>query len=164
MELVMPQFGLFFWTVLIFLTIFFLLKKFAWKPILEALKEREKTIETSLKAAEQARLDMQKMTATNEKLLNEARLERDKILKEAHNAKENIVSEAKNQANIEANKIVQNARQEIELEKNAALSEMKNLAGKLAIDIAEKVLQSELESKPKQEALVQKMLSDIKLN
>jgi len=164
MELVTPQIGLIFWTSLSFLILMFLLKKFAWSPILGAVKEREVSIREALESADNARLEMANLQADNERILKEARIERDAMLKEARAMKENIVSEAKNKANAEADKLVAAAKVIIESEKNAAISELKDSVSALSIEIAEKVLRAELADSDKQKAYTEELLKDVKLN
>lgn len=158
------SFGLFFWQSLIFILLIFLLRKFAWKPILDAVNEREEGIKNALLSAEIARRDMQNLTSHNEKVLAEARVQRDVILKEAREIKEKIVAEAKAEAQIQAGKMIDQAKAAINSEKNAAMAELKNQVSTLSIDIAEKVLRNELADKASQTKLVEKMLGDVKLN
>ena len=158
------SFGLFFWQTLIFLLLIFLLKKFAWKPILDAVNEREEGIKNALLSAENAKRDMQNLKSDNEKLLAEARVERDVMLKEAREIKDKIVSEAKDEAQVQAGKMIEQAKAAINSEKNAAMAELKNQVSSLSIEIAEKVLRSELTDKTSQTKLVEKMLGDVKLN
>lgn len=158
------SFGLFFWQTLIFLLLIFLLKKFAWKPILDAVNEREEGIKNALLSAEIAKRDMQNLRSDNEKLLAEARVERDVILKEAREIKDKIVAEAKDEAQIQAGKMIEQAKAAINSEKNAAMAELKNQVSNLSIDIAEKVLRSELANKDSQTKLVTQLLGDVKLN
>ncbi len=158
------SFGLFFWQALIFLLLIFLLKKFAWKPILDAVNEREEGIKNALLSAEIAKRDMQNLKSDNEKLLAEARVERDVILKEAREIKDKIVSEAKDEAQVQAGKMIEQAKAAINSEKNAAMADLKNQVSSLSIAIAEKVLRSELADKDSQTKLVEKMLGDVKLN
>lgn len=164
MELVKPAIGLIFWMLLTFGIVLFLLKKFAWKPILTIIKEREKSIADALESAEHAKREMKNLKAGNEKLLAEARLERDKILKEAGDIRDSLITEAKSKAKVEADKIISSARETINNEKNAALAELKNQVASLSIDIAEKILRSELSNEDKQKALVSTLLQDVKLN
>ena len=158
------SFGLFFWQSLIFLLLIFLLRKFSWKPILDAVNEREEGIKNALLSAEIAKRDMQNLKSDNEKLLAEARVERDVILKEAREIKDKIVSEAKDEAQVQAGKMIEQAKAAINSEKNAAMAELKNQVSSLSIEIAEKVLRSELADKESQTKLVEKMLGDVKLN
>lgn len=164
MELVLPQFGLFFWTIIIFLIFFFILKKFAWGFILKSLHEREQSIESSLKAAEVARSEMEKLTANNEALVRQARVERDAILREAKMASEKIVAEAKEKATKEASILLERAKSQINAEKMAALTAIKNQIGELSLQIAEKILKNELSNKAQHEQYIQSVISDIKLN
>lgn len=164
MDLILPSFGLVFWMTLTFLIVFFILKKFAWKPILKALGDREKSIQDALDSAEKAKEEMAKLQANNEKILQEARNERDKLLKEARETKDSIIAEAKTKAQSEAEKIMQSARESIQSEKNAAIVELKNQVATLSIDIAEKIIKSELSSDEKQKALVKNLLNDVNVN
>jgi F-type H+-transporting ATPase subunit b len=164
MELVKPAFGLVFWMFVSFGLILFLLKKFAWKPILAMLDEREKTIADALNSAQKAKEEMIALRSGNEKLLQEARNERDNLLKEARDAKEAIINEAKVKAGEEANKLLAIARENISNEKMAAITELKNYVATLSIEIAEKVLKQELADPNKQKELVQSLLKDTKLN
>ena len=158
------SFGLFFWQTLIFLLLVFLLKKFAWKPILDAVNEREEGIKNALLSAENAKREMQNLKSDNEKLIADARVERDVMLKEARDIKDKIVSEAKAEAQVQAGKMIEQAKAAINSEKNAAMAELKNQVSSLSIEIAEKVLKSELTDKASQTKLVEKMLGDVKLN
>jgi F-type H+-transporting ATPase subunit b len=158
------SFGLFFWQMLIFLLLIFLLRKFAWKPILDAVNEREEGIKNALLSAEIAKRDMQNLKSDNEKLLAEARFERDVILKEAREIKDKIISEAKEDAQVQAGKMIEQAKAAINSEKNAAMTELKNQVSSLSISIAEKVLREELSNKESQTKLVVQLLGDVKLN
>lgn len=164
MELIKPAFGLIFWMSISFLTLLFILKKFAWKPILDMLHERENNIAEALNTAKKAREEMATLKADNERLINEARLERDKMLREARDTKDSIIAEAKGKAQQEANKILNQTRETIQTEKNAALTELKNQVASMSIEIAEKILRAELSNDDKQKALVQNMLKDINMN
>lgn len=159
-----PEYGLIFWTLVSVLVVFFLLRKYAWKPILGALEERETSIEVSLQQAEKAREEMAKLTADNQKLLNEAKEERAKIIKEAKELGDKLVAEAKDKAAAEYGKKVAEATREIENQKVAAIAEVKNQAGTLAISIAEKLLKKELSNKSAQEALASELVDEFKLN
>ena len=158
------SYGLFFWQLIILLIVIFILGKFAWKPIVNALEEREKGISDALASAEKAKLEMARLTNENEQLLKEARVERDAILKEAKELKDKIVTEAKENAQVEGAKIIETAKREIEDQKLKALAEVKNQVSALSLDIARKVLNKEFEDQQKQEALVADMLKDVKLN
>lgn len=164
MELVLPQFGLFFWTLVLFLIIFFILKKFAWKPILNGIKEREDTIVNALKSAETARAEMANLKSENEKLLQEARIERDKLLKEARSMKEQIIAVGKEQAAIEAAKILETAKRQIESERRATLLELKNQVGQLSVDLAEKILKRKMEDEAQQLSFANDQIKDFNLN
>ncbi len=164
MDLLLPEFGLFFWTLLAFLIGFFLLKKFAWQPILSALAEREKGIADSIATAEKVRSEMNNMKSEHELLLNQAREERTLMLKEAKETKDKIVNEAKDAAKEEANKIMAEARQQIEFQKNAAIVDVKNQIGTLVIEVAEKVLRKELSNKDDQTNYIKKLAEEIRLN
>ncbi|MBO0330957.1 F0F1 ATP synthase subunit B [[Muricauda] lutisoli] len=158
------SFGLFFWQLLLFVALLFLLRKYAWKPILGAVEKREEGIKDALEAAEAAKKEMQNVTADSEKLLREAKVERDALLKEAREIKESIISEAKEQAQVEGDKMIKQAQATIESEKNAAVADIKAQVANLSIEIAEKVIKEELSDKGKQQKLVEDMLGDIKLN
>lgn len=164
MELIKPSIGLIFWMSISFLTLLFILKKFAWKPILNMLHEREQNIAEALNTAKKAREEMASLKADNERLLNEARLERDRMIKEARDTKDAIIAEAKGKAQAEANKIMAQTRETIQTEKNAALTELKNQVASMSIQIAEKILRTELSSDDKQKTLVQNMLKDMNMN
>lgn len=164
MELVTPGIGLIFWTTLVFLILFFLLAKFAWKPILSAVNEREQKIEDALLLAEKTKLEMQKIQSDNQALLREARDERDKILKEAKDAKDAIIGEAKGAAQKEGQKLIESARMTIQNEKMAAITELKNQVAGLSLEIAEKIIKSELSSPDKQKAYVDQLLKEVNVN
>ena len=156
--------GLFFWQKLLFIVLLFLLRKFAWKPILNAVNEREDSIKEALNAAEDAKREMAKLKSSNEDLLNQARAERDEMLKEARGIKDNIVANAKTTAKVEAEKIVAAARESIQHEKMAAITELKNQVAVLSIEIAEKILKNELSSADKQKTIIDNIVKDIHLN
>lgn len=164
MSLITPEFGLLFWQTLIFLILLLLLAKFAWKPILSSLKEREDSIDEALKMAQNAKLEMQSLKAGNEKLLFDARHERDQMLKEGQAIANQLIEQAKATAVEEANRIAQQAREAIQQEKNLALAEVKNTAAQLSVDIAERVLRRELAEPAAQQKLVDEYLKDVKLN
>ena len=164
MDLITPQFGLIFWMVLTFLTVLFILKKFAWKPILSALSEREKSIQDALDTAKKTKEEMTALKADNERLIQEARAERDQMLREARDTKDAIIAESKSKAQAEANKILASARETINSEKMAAITELKNQVASMSIEIAEKILRHELSNDEKQKALVQNLVKDISLN
>ena len=158
------SFGLFIWQIVIFVGLILLLKKFAWKPILDAVNEREEGIKNALESADNAKKEMQDLQADNQRILQEARLERDSMLKEAREMKEKIVADAKNEAQAQGQKMIEQAKAAIESEKNAAMNELKLQVSTLSLSIAEKVLKDELSNKEAQTKLVEKMLGDVKLN
>jgi F-type H+-transporting ATPase subunit b len=164
MELVTPSIGLLFWTLISFLILLVLLKKLAWKPVLGAINERERSIEDALNRAEIAREEIASLTNQNESLLKQARAERDEILKQAKILKDQIVAEAKDSAQAEGAKMIEKAKMEIDNQKIAALSEVKNQVASLSLEIAEKVLRHQFQDKQKQEVLVSELLKDVKLN
>ena len=166
MEKLLEQFslGLFVWMLVIFIALIFLLKKFAWKPILDAVNEREEGIRNALLSAENAKKEMQNLKADNEKLLAEARLERDSMIKEAREIKEKMINDAKAEAQVAGQQMIEQAKVSIESEKNAAMAELKAHVSTLSLDIAEKLLKEELSNKESQTKLVEKMLGDVKLN
>ncbi len=158
------EFGLFFWQVIIFVGLIFLLKKFAWKPILDAVNEREEGIKNALLSAENAKKEMQNLQADNQRILQEARLERDTMLKEAREMKEKMIADSKNEAQAQGLKMIEQAKAAIQSEKNAAMADLKAQVSNLSIEIAEKLLKSELANKETQTQLVEKLLGDVKLN
>ena len=160
----MPGIGLVFWMTLVFSLLLILLKKFAWKPIMDSLKEREQDISSSLAMAKQTKAEMKQLQADNEKLLVVARQERDAILSDAKATKDQIINEAKDKAQSEADRIVEAARVNIENEKRTALTEIKTQVAELSIDIAEKVLKAELSNKAEQNKLVEKQLANLNFN
>ncbi|TDE46685.1 F0F1 ATP synthase subunit B [Flavobacterium rhamnosiphilum] len=158
------SFGLFIWQIAIFVGLILLLKKFAWKPILDAVNDREEGIKNALLSAENARKEMQNLQADNQRILQEARLERDNMLKDAREMKEKMVADAKNEAQVQGLKMIEQAKAAIESEKNAAMAELKLQVSTLSLSIAEKILKDELSNKEAQTKLVEKMLGDVKLN
>jgi F-type H+-transporting ATPase subunit b len=156
--------SLIFWTTIVFIVFFLLLRKFAWKPILGAVKSREDSINTALESAEAARREMQDLTATNERILQEARMERDAMLKEAREMREKMIADSKADAIAEGDRMIEQAKAAIQAEKNAAMSELKAQVSTLSLDIAEKLLKTELSNKDSQKQLVEKMLGDVTLN
>lgn len=164
MELLSPSLGLVFWMTLCFVILFTLLKKMAWGPILKMIKERETNIQNAIESAEKAKEEMKALQANNEKILQEARAERDALMKEARDIKESIIAEAKDKAKAEAEKITAIARQNIQNEKMAAITELKNQVATLSLEIAEKILKEELSSTDKQKTLVKALLDDVNLN
>lgn len=164
MALVTPDLGLIIWQLIVFLVVLGILRAFVWTPILSALKAREYQIEDSLRAADNAKEEMEQIKADNEYLLQEARIERDAILKEAKQEAVHIVEHAKAETSDITSKMIQDAREAIEVEKKAALSEVKDLVASLSIDIAEKVLREKLGDEKSQKALVDKFIKDVKVN
>ena len=164
MKLVTPDIGLLFWMLVSFGIVLFLLRKFAWKPILASLKSREENISEALNTAKRAKEEMASLKADNEKLLQQARAERDAMLKEARDTKDAIISESKSKAQAEANKILASARETINTEKNAAIAELKNQVASMSIDIAEKILRQELSRDEKQKSLMENLMRDVSLN
>ena len=164
MDLVTPDVGLLFWTVISFFVLLFLLRKFAWKPIVGTVNDRETSIREALESAEKARLEMQNLTADNERILKEARVERETMLKEASEIKAKMISDAKDEAQTQANKMIEQAQIAIASEKKSAMAELKNHVAGLSVDIAEKMVREELSNKDKQLKLVENMLGEAKLN
>lgn len=164
MDLLIPEVGLVVFQTIAFLLLLFILAKFAWKPVLGAIKEREQSIDDALNKAELAKQEMARLTSQNEELMKQARAERDQILKEAKALKDSIVNEAKTQAHTEGAKLIEKARIEIENQKKAALAELKGQVSSLSLDIAERVLRSQLDDKAKQQDLVNNLLKDVELN
>ncbi len=164
MDLVTPEIGLIFWTTISFILLVFILGKFAWKPILNALNEREEGIINALSEADKARQEMAELKSSNEQILKEARAERDALLKDAREIKNSMISEAKEEAKIQANIIVQQAKETIENEKQAAIAHLKNQVAELSIGIAQKIIREELSNKDKQFDLIKKMLDEATLN
>ena len=161
MQLVTPDIGLLFWMLVSFLIVFFILKKYAWKPILNMLQEREESIEQALKTAEKAREEMAQLKANNERFLNEAHAEREKIFREAQELKDKIVGEAREQALHDKEKIMNDARISIDAEKNAAIRELRNTAAELSVQIAEKLLRNELSKEQKQKDFIEQMMNEM---
>ena len=164
MKLLLPEFGLLIWTLLAFLVVFFILGKFAWPAIVKGLKERETGIADSLATAERVKAEMAQLKSENEALLVQAREERATMLKEARDTKDKIIAEAKEQAKIEANKIITETQAAINAQKMAAVIDVKNQVGKMVIEISEKVLRKEMENNASHEAYIKGMIEDVKLN
>ncbi len=162
--LVTPDLGLIVWTTVVFCILLFLLAKFAWRPILNAVKQREQSIEEALNKAEEAKKEMAQLQSANEDLLKEARAERDEMLKEARTLKDKIIAEAKAKAGEDADRIIASARESIQHEKMAAVTELKNQVAVLSIEIAEKILKQELSSEAKQSSMISSVVDDIQLN
>ena len=164
MELVTPEIGLIFWTIIVFSLLLIILKKYAWKPILTAVDERNKSIEDALSAADKAKEEILALNTDNERILIEAKKERDLLLKEGREIKESIINEAKDKAKLEADKILITAKEQINNEKMKAIIELKNQVAEMSIDIAEKILKSELSDKNKQKELIAESLKSNELN
>ena len=164
MELVTPGIGLLFWMLLMFGVVLWVLKKFAWKPILNALKNREYSIQEALMRAETARQEMKSLKEDNEKIVAEAKEERVQILKDAKEVKEEIIVLAKEQATEEGKKMIKEAKDDIKNEKDSAIEEIKKQVTELSIDIAEKILREKLADKDNQKELIDNWMKDIKLN
>jgi F-type H+-transporting ATPase subunit b len=163
-NLIKPDPGLIIWTLIAFGTVFLILKKYAWKPILKALDDREQSISNALHQAEKAREEMAKLKSDNEKILAAAKEERAQILKEARETSDKLINEAKERAREEAHKIVANAKVEIENQKMAALTDVKNQVGLLAIELSQKILKRELKEKQAHDAFVKDLVNEMKLN
>lgn len=164
MQLLTPDFGLLFWTLLVFGVVFFLLKKMAWGPILKSLKAREEGIADSLATADKVKAEMAQMKSENEALMAQAREERAAMLKEAKEIKDRMINEAKEQAKTEANKIIVDAQAAIQAQKMAAITDVKNQIGNLVIEVSEKVIRRELGNKPEQENYIRQLAEEVKLN
>jgi F-type H+-transporting ATPase subunit b len=166
MEKLIEEFslGLFVWQTVIFVGLVLLLKKFAWKPILNAVNEREEGIKGALEAADQARAELENLNADNEKLLKEARAEREVMIKEARQFKDKMIADAKADAQAEADKLIAQAQETIQSEKKAAVADIKKQVAELSIAIAEKVIKEELSNTTKQDKLVSDLVKDIDIN
>lgn len=164
MELLTPEFGLFFWTLLAFLVVLFILRKFAWKPILNSLSERETGIADAIASAEKVKQEMAAIKGENEQLLVKAREERSQMLKEAKQEQESIISKAKEDTKVIADKMIAEAQQQIQQQKMAALTEVKNEVGKLSLEVAEKVLRKQLANGDSQQEYAQMLAKEIKMN
>jgi F-type H+-transporting ATPase subunit b len=164
MKLLLPEFGLLIWTLLAFLIVFYILGKFAWPAIVKGLREREAGITDSLATAERVRAEMAQLKSENEALLIQAREERAIMLKEARDTKDKIINEAKDHAKTEAGKIISDARAAIEVQKMAAITDVKNQIGTLVIEVSEKILRRQLENKSEQENYIKQLAGEVKLN
>ena len=164
MKLLLPEFGLLIWTLLAFLIVFYILGKFAWPAIVKGLAEREKGIADSLATAEKVKAEMAQLKSENEALLAKAREERAQLLKEARDTKDKIINEAKEQAKLDASKIIADAQAAIEQQKMAALTDVKNQVGNLVIEVSEKILRRELSNKAEQENYIKQLANEVKLN
>ncbi len=163
MGFVTPDYGTIFWMLIIFGIVLFILKKFAWVPILKALKDREKSISDALNSAEKARKEVAGLKASNDQIIVEARKEKDIILKEARDIKDKIVADAKIKANAEAQKSIDYAKQQINAEKDAAINDIKVQVAELSVLIAEKIIKKQLDNSKDQEMMIQDLLKDLKL-
>ncbi|HNW52834.1 MAG TPA: F0F1 ATP synthase subunit B [Bacteroidales bacterium] len=164
MQLVTPGIGLLFWMLVSFSLVLFVLGKYAWKPIMKGIHQREDTIEKALEAANEAKKEMLKLKAGNEQLLRDAKDERDALMRDARKLKEAILDEAREKAHEEADRIIENARENIQFEKMAAINELKNQIASISIEIAEKLIGKELENKEQQQQLTEKLLNEVKIN
>ena len=163
MDLITPDVGLLFWTLISFTILYLILRKFAWGPILGAVNEREEGIRNALLLAEKTRKEMASLQSDNEQTLKKARVEREALLKEAREIKQKLIDEAKNEAKNEAKKIIIQAQETIQSEKNAAIVDLKNQVASLSVDIAEKVLQEKVSNDKAQMSLVQELIKDVRL-
>lgn len=164
MDLILPDFGLLFWTGLVFCLLLLILAKFVWKPILGAVNAREEKIADALSQAEKTKEEMKALQAQNENLLKEARAERDAMIKDAKETASKMVEEAKDKAKVEADKLLTSAKESINSEKAAAIAELKTQVASISLEIAEKVVRGELSSDDKQKALAEKLAEDINMN
>jgi F-type H+-transporting ATPase subunit b len=164
MDLLLPHLGLIVWTLLAFLVVLFILKKYAWGPILKGLNDRETNIAESIASAEKVKQEMAQLKGENEALLASAREERATMIKEAKLTKDKMIAEAKDEAKAAATKIITDANAAIQQQKMAAIIDIKNQVGKLVIEVSEKVLRRELANKPEQEQFINQLAQEIKLN
>ncbi|QOR75093.1 MAG: F0F1 ATP synthase subunit B [Thermoflavifilum sp.] len=164
MSLLHPDFGLIFWTLVVFLITLFILRKYAWKPILQMLDQREKMIADSIAAAEKVKAEMSQMKLEHEQILAEAKAERSRILREAKQMKEQIIEQAREQAKEEARKIMEEAREAVERQKMAAITDIKNQLGLMAVELSERILRRALADPEKQEAYIKQLVEEVKLN
>jgi F-type H+-transporting ATPase subunit b len=164
MELLLPKLGLIFWTLLAFVIVFYILAKYAWKPILKSLNEREKNISDAILSTEIVKKEMAELKNENELLLAKARAERTIMMREAKETRDKIISEAKEQARMETNKIIASAQDAINQQKMAAITDLKNQVGNLVVEVSEKVLRRELNNKEEQEKYIQQLAANVELN
>jgi F-type H+-transporting ATPase subunit b len=164
MELLTPGTGLFFWQLIVFIGLFFILAKYAWKPMLAGMKERETFIQQALDSAEKAKVEMASLKSDNEKLLKEAREERDRILREARQAAIAINDQAQTEAKRNADRLIEDAKSVIQVEKQAALRDVRAQVALFSLEIAEKLIKKNLSTEPAQKALVEEFIKDLKLN
>ena len=164
MDLLLPHLGLIVWTIVAFLVVLFILKKYAWGAILKGLNDREANIANSIATAEKVRMEMSQLKSENEALLVAAREERAMMLKEAKEIKDRMINDAKDEAKVQAKKIITDAQASIHNQKMAALTDIKNEVGKMVIEVSEKILRRELSNKSEQENYIKELAEDIKLN
>jgi F-type H+-transporting ATPase subunit b len=164
MDLLLPHIGLLFWTMLSFIIVLIILKKFAWKPIISSLDEREKSIADSIAAAEHIRAEMAQLKSDNEALLTKAREERAQLLKDAKLTSDKMIADAKNEAKVQGAKMITEAQSAIDYQKMAAMNELKNQVGKLAVELSEKILRRELSGKTEQENYIKQLAEEAELN
>ena len=164
MEIILPEFGVIFWTVLTFLVVWYILRKFAWKPILNMLETRDKSIESALNSAEDARKEMAILKSENDKMAKKARVEREQMLKEARESQNKILAEARENAKEEAAKLIEKARRDIKDERENAFLDMKKQLVEYSVDIAEKILRNELQDPGNQKKMAEQYIKDIKFN
>lgn len=164
MELITPGLGLLFWMTLAFLMLLFILGKYAWKPIMKSLKERETAIHDALHAADKAREEMKLLKFSNEQLLREAKNERDIILADARKVRDAIIEESRRKGSEEANRIIQAARENINNERMAAMTDLKNQLAEMSLDVSRQLLKRELSEPKKQEAFIRQLLDEVKFN
>lgn len=164
LNLITPELGLIVWQLVVFLAVLFVLGKFAWKPILKGIKDREQSITEALEAAQQAKSEMAKISADNEKLLQQARIEKDEMLKKAQQTAKDLVEEAKTNAQKEASKVLEEARQLILSEQKAAMAQIKKEIAQLSLEIAEKLLRKDLQNDNAQKILAEQLINEIKPN
>jgi F-type H+-transporting ATPase subunit b len=164
LNIVTPPLGLFFWQFVVFIVVLFVLSRYAWKPITDALKEREKSISDALGQAEKARIEMQQLQSNNQKLLDEARMERDKMLKSAQKTADDMREEARKRAEADVKRMIDEASRAIETEKQAAIDGVKKQIASLSVEIATTLLKRELSAPEQQQALVADLIKDVKLN
>jgi F-type H+-transporting ATPase subunit b len=164
MGLVSPDYGTIFWMVLAFSVVFFILRKYAWGPVLKMLKERDQSIDKALQSASDAREGLTRLKSEHAKMLQEALAERDLLIAEARQIREQLITKAREEAVQETSRVFEHARQQIENEKLAAINEIRQQVASLSVDIAEKILKRELSDRTQQEKLIKEQLSDLKLN
>lgn len=164
MDLILPDYGLIFWTSIVFVLLLFLLAKFAWKPMLKAVNDREQKIAESLELADKTKAEMKALQSQNENLLKEARAERDSIVKDAKEVATKMVEDSKNAAKVEAEKVMLSAQEAINSEKTAAIADLKNQVASFSIEIAEKLVRTDMSSNDKQKALAEKLAAEVKMN